>query len=231
MKKVQDIRNLFLEKYNNKEFVHDLTGRESAGSTIEIINASFVADEDIIFGLHNNAYVEKELNWYLSQSLNVNDIGDPVPWIWKACATPEGYINSNYGWCIYSSDNGEQYKNCINELKNNPLSRRACMIYNRPSMWTDYNKDGKNDFICTFSVSCFIRNDKLQYCVYMRSNDAWAGYRNDYAWHKYVATQMIKDLNLDDFDIIWNAASLHIYARQFYLLDHYKETGEIGTKK
>ncbi|MEG1009387.1 MAG: thymidylate synthase, partial [Clostridia bacterium] len=190
MKNVQDIRKIFLDKYKREEFVFDKTGRKSAGTTVEIVNASFIADEPMIFGLENNEYVNKELNWYLSQSLNVNDIEGETPWIWKACATPEGFINSNYGWCIYSPENGNQYNNCINELKNNNLSRRASMIYNRPSMWEDYNKDGKNDFICTYSVSCFIRDNKLIYCVYMRSNDAWAGYRNDYAWHKYVANNM-----------------------------------------
>jgi len=222
--KVHDIRDLFLEKYKNNEFVIDKSGIK----TVEIVGANFEADENFIFGPPNEDYIKRELDWYKSKSLNVNDIVN-TPKIWKQVADPSGFINSNYGWCIFSKDNGKQYNKCRAELKSNKFSRRGTMIYNRPEMWVDYNKNGMSDFMCTYSVQFLIRNNTLYSLVYMRSNDAWAGYRNDYAWHQYVLNKLFTDLTHDgvylkDKIMMWNSASLHLYERQFYLIEEYEKT-------
>ena len=179
---ISDIKNQFIEKYNNNDFV-DVNGTK----TIEIINANFEVDknETTIFG-ELNEYADRELEWYKSMSLNVNDIPGKVPAIWKAVADNDGLINSNYGWCILSPDNYSQYKNCLKHLINNPNTRQACMIYTRPSMQYDYNANGMSDFMCTFAVQVFIRNGILIYNVLMRSNDAVYGFKNDLYWHRYV---------------------------------------------
>lgn len=233
MDSIQLIRLKLRNKYLNEEFVTDKSGVKC----VELINAAFIADEPAIFG-QVTEYAERELVWYKSQSLNVNDIPAPVPVIWKQVATKDGFINSNYGWCIWSEENGYQFKHAIKELVANPFSRRASMIYTRPSMHYDFNKDGMSDFMCTYSVQLFIRDNKLDYCVYMRSNDAWAGYRNDKYWHDYVHNEVLNELkkhpkfeNLELGTMYWNAASLHVYENQFYLLDHYASTGEIHITK
>ena len=214
---VSNIRNIFKEKLKMEDFVIDKTGVK----TIEIINAAFFANQPTIFGTVNEDYVQRELEWYKSMSLNVNDIPGGPPEIWKMVANPNGYINSNYGWCIYSQQNGNQYQNVLNELIKNPLSRRATMIYNRPTMHDDYNKGGMSDFMCTNAVQYLIRNNRLNALVYMRSNDAVFGYKNDYAWQKHVLEELVIDLRnewLDDIqigDIYWNVASLHVYERHF----------------
>ena len=218
---VSNIRNIFKEKLKMEDFVIDKTGVK----TVEIMNAAFFANAPSIFGTVNQDYIERELEWYKSMSLNVNDIPGGPPEIWKMVANPNGYINSNYGWCIYSQQNGNQYENVLNELIKNPLSRRATMIYNRPSMHDDYNKGGMSDFMCTNAVQYLIRNNKLNALVYMRSNDAVFGYKNDYAWQKYVLEQLVTDLRnewLDGIeigDIYWNVASLHVYERHFKFIN------------
>jgi thymidylate synthase len=214
--KVKDIRQQFVQKYIDKDFEVDKYG----GKTIDLNCVQFEADENYIFGEPNDDYIRRELTWYLSQSLNVNDI-ENTPKIWKKVADPDGFINSNYGWCIFSKENGNQYDNCLNELKNNRSSRRGTMIYNRPEMWIDYNKNGRSDFMCTYAVQFLIRHNILWSYVLMRSNDAWAGYRNDYAWHKYVLNKLANDLEIEKTMMIWNSGSLHLYDRQFYLLDQY----------
>ena len=118
---VDNIRQLIIDKYLDEDFVIDRTGSK----TIEIIGATFVADEDYVIRKPSYEYIERELEWYESQSLNVNDIPGETPQIWKSIASTEGEINSNYGWCIYSEDNGNQYKHVLRELKSNPNSRRA----------------------------------------------------------------------------------------------------------
>lgn len=218
---VKDIRNKFVEEYQKGNFLTDRTGCKF----IEILGANFIADEPYIFGEPNYEYIKRELEWYESQSLNVNDIPGGPPKIWKTVADDKGFINSNYGWCIYSEENGDQYGNCFFELKKNPDSRRATMIYIRPNMWQDYNKNGRSDFMCTYAVQYFIRNKELIASVFMRSNDSWAGYRNDYSWQKHVLDKLSKQLGVKPGFIIWNAGNLHLYDRQFYLLDYYIKTG------
>jgi thymidylate synthase len=211
---VKDIRKEFLRKLMYADFVIDKSGCKM----IEIMGASFIADEPAIFGTLNTDYAEREVEWYESQSLNVNDIPGETPTIWKSVATPEGYINSNYGYLIFSEENGNQYRNVLNELKQNPFSRRATMIYTRPSIWSDYNKDGMSDFICTNAVGYLIRNGKLHAHVVMRSNDTIFGYRNDYYWQEYVLKKLAKDLNVEVGTIMWNCSSLHVYEKHFHLV-------------
>lgn len=220
MNRVVDIRQEFLKRYKAKDFVTDKSGCK----TVDIVSAQFLADEDHIFGKPDEDYIRRELEWYNSMSLNVKDL-EKTPKIWQSVADKNGLINSNYGWCIYSEDNCSQYDNCLNELRRNPLSRRATMIYNRPSMWREYDENGRSDFMCTFATQYFIRDAKLISIVYMRSNDAIFGYKNDRAWQKHVSVKLADDLGVEVGELIWNAGSLHVYDSQFYLMDFYEETG------
>lgn len=221
------IKEIFINKYNNGDFRILYNGEVK---TIEIQNAHFIADKDYIIREPNYDYASREIEWYKSQSLFVEDIPGKTPVIWEQCADEEGKINSNYGWCIWSNENGNQYKSCIRTLIKDPYSRQACMLYIRPSMQKDSNKNGMHDFMCTYSVQCFLNDDvetggyKLKYIVNMRSNDAVFGYCNDVLWHKFVANKMIEDLQIKLNKqvklehIEWNAGSLHVYERHFKYL-------------
>lgn len=212
MLKVEYIRDYFIQELKSERFVIDKTGVK----TIEMIGATFEANEPMIFGEVNEDYVERELEWYKSMSLYVEDIPGKTPAIWQQVADRSGKINSNYGWAIWHKDNYLQYSRVLNELTFSPNSRRAVMIYTRPSMWEDYNRDGMSDFMCTNAVQYMIRDDQLIAVVQMRSNDVVFGYRNDYAWQKYVADRLSADLNLTkEPHIIWHVGSLHVYERHF----------------
>ena len=225
---------------NREATMTGLTGN----TTIEIVGATFIADEESIFGEVNWDYVKREEEWYNSMSLSVNAIPGGAPQIWKAVADKDGYINSNYGWCIYSPENGFslseqtdyniveiaglcQYEKAFRELKANPESRRAVMIYTRPSMWLDYNKNGRSDFMCTNAVQYLIRDGQLHAVVQMRSNDSIFGFRNDRAWQQHVLDKLANDLNVPAGNLYWNVGSLHVYARHYYLVDHFAQTGEL----
>ncbi|QPB08999.1 dCMP hydroxymethylase [Klebsiella phage Metamorpho] len=230
---VEDIRQEFAEALLNKEFVIDKTGAK----TIEIVGASFLADDKLIFGAVNDEYVARELEWYKSKSLFVKDIPGETPAIWKSIASKNGEINSNYGWAIWSPQNYLQFANCAAELIHNPDSRRGIMIYTRPQMQYDFERDGMSDFMCTNTVQYLIRNNKVHAVVNMRSNDVVFGYRNDYAWQLHVLELLTKTVSAasnkeyEVGDIIWNVGSLHVYSRHFYLVDHYTHTGETHIAK
>jgi thymidylate synthase len=220
---VQSIREYFIDELRNERFTEDRTGQK----TIELLGASFIADEPAIFGTPNEDYIDREIEWYESGSTNINDIyGEErePPKAWQISANRHGEINSNYGRLIFSPTYHRQYINALTELKANPDSRRACMIYTRPSIWNEYNENGRNDFICTNSVTYYIRDECIHCVVQMRSNDLVFGYKNDRAWQKYVLDRFVEQYNsmadgdLKAGDIYWQVQNLHVYSRHFHLV-------------
>lgn len=194
-------------------------------SVVELIGASFLADEPVIFGPKpDQEYVDAEIAWYMSQSLDVDDLATAwgraaPPAVWRTVADKDGFINSNYGYLLFSAQNGMQYQNVVRQLKADPESRRGTAVYTRPTIHYDATADGANDFICTNAVNYFIRDDALDAVVQMRSNDVVFGYRNDYAWQHHVLRMMAADLGVPPGDIIWQAASLHVYERHFKFIE------------
>ena len=223
---VKEVRQFFIDELKDEAFTIDKTGQR----TIELIGASFIAYEPSIFGAVNQDYVDAEIGWYETQSTNINDIYDDKlpPQAWIYTANPHGEINSNYGHLIYSDKYGNQYNRVLNELLANPDGRRASMIYQRPSIWVDFNDQGKNDFICTNSVTYYIRDSTLHAVVQMRSNDVIYGYKNDYAWQRHVLEKLCFDYNNEDRyvngnviepgHLYWQVQNLHVYERHFHLV-------------
>lgn len=224
----EDILKLFKNKYKNDEF---------RGNTVELQNIHFICDKDYIVREPNYDYAKREIEWYESQSLNVNDIPGGAPTIWKQVATSLGYINSNYGWCIFGEDNGKQYEHCLKSLLKDHTTRQAVMIYTRPQMQNDWNKNEMHDFMCTHYVHCFLNEVQhpennvevyeLKYIVYQRSCDAVFGFNNDFQWHKYVYDKLYNDLieagipmSENKPFIEYNCGSLHVYDRHFKHLEN-----------
>jgi len=217
-----DIKEVFKKHLEAKNYVTDKTGVK----TIEILGASFVADKPAIFGTPNEEYIKVEIDWYNSRSTNINDIYNDkeAPQAWQYSANTHGEINSNYGHLIFSKKYHKQYQHVLQELcEVNPDSRRASMIYQRPNIWREYKENGKNDFICTNAVTYYIRDGYLHAAVQMRSNDVMFGYRNDYAWQRYVQEKLQTDLYYNGIKtelghIYWQVQNLHVYERHFNLV-------------
>lgn len=215
---VSDIRNTLQTMYDKEQFITDKTGCK----TIQILGASFIADKPTIFGKVNQEYIDAEINWYKLGSTNIHDIDyDPTPAAWQYTADNNGEINSNYGRLINSPLYFNQYNNAKEELQRNSNSRRATMVYTRPSIWEEYQDNGKNDFICTNAVSFYINSlsSQVDCVVQMRSNDVVYGYKNDYAWHEHVLNKLSNDLGYDSGLIYWQVQNLHIYERHFKYLE------------
>ena len=224
---VKDIREFFIGELNDGEFTIDKTVQK----TIELFGSSFLATEPAIFGEPVKDYINAEIAWYESQSTNINKLAKiygKSPVAWQYAANDYGEINSNYGHLIYSEKFYSQYNNVLQELLKNPDGRRATMVYNRPSIWKEYNEDGKSDFICTNAVTYYIRDGILHAVVQMRSNDVVFGYKNDYAWQFHVMEKLCFDYNNEDRYVngntiepgmmMWQVQNLHVYERHFNLV-------------
>jgi thymidylate synthase len=220
---VSGIREFFIGKLKDEAFTTDKTGAK----TIEMFGASFIADEPSIFGEPNQEYIDAELAWYESMSTNINDIhgkDKAPPAAWQYSADAHGNINSNYGHLVFSEKYHGQYYKAIEELASNPDSRRAQMVYNRPSIWVEFDEGGKSDFICTNAQTFYIRDGKLHMLSQMRSNDVVFGYKNDYAWAQYLMDYAIGslaeqfDVHVEKGDLTWQVMNLHVYERHFDLV-------------
>jgi thymidylate synthase len=230
---VRDLLLQLLDKLNNNEII--VTGKnasQSAGqeSYVELSNASFELDPYSPFiSIDNNfktpkKYFGQELDWYKSMDLSI--IGHPgieTNPTWNSCCTQDDKkeVNSNYGWCVFSEENGSQYDNCYNVLAKDSTSRNGLIIYTRPNIHSDMFRDGAHDQICTVFSQFFIRDGALQMTHVMRSSDIRFGLIcSDLAWTCFVYQHMYKDLlkvypDLKVGKIFWLSTSLHLYSRHY----------------
>ena len=178
-------------------------------------------------------YVKAELDWYKSMDLSIiGHEGIENNPTWQSCCTKDEKkeINSNYGWCVFSEENGSQYDNCLEVLKKDKTTRNAIIMYNRPEIYKDYKRNGMHDMICTFMSHFFIRNNKLYMIHNMRSNDVRYGFIcSDLAWNCFVYQNMYEDLkstypDLEVGTIIWTSDSMHLYSRHFDDLKNFFES-------
>lgn len=224
---INEVRRCLANKLFFKQFVRDKSGVK----TVELVGESFDASENALFGEPSHEYIRREISWYYSMSRSVNAIEGNTPAIWKYVSDDNGYINSNYGWCVFSNKynqydcvppgehNHNQYAEVLRALDANPDTRQAIMIYTRPTMHKDAVEDGRKDFMCTNTVQYLIRDGALDCIVNMRSNDAIFGYRNDWAWQEHIQRRLAEQLNVGVGRIIWQVGSLHVYERHFGLIE------------
>lgn len=198
---------------------------DSHNIAYEIIGAQLTFTNDGIIDGSSKNYIENELNWYKSQDLCIKGhAGIEDNPVWQSCATKLGLVNSNYGWCILSEQNCNQFEEACRSLARDIDTKQAIMVYTRPNIHAECadNIHAHYDMICTCYTNTVIRDDKLIHLVHMRSNDIWYGLRNDLAWQQEVQRMVLerireysyskfKDVKLGK--IIWNADSLHLYAR------------------
>lgn len=217
-----DIIKMLKEKYKKQQF-------DSLGN-ISILSASFVVTTNDMLKEPNEEYIRRELEWYLSESLNVNDIPGKTPKIWEQVSDKDGFINSNYGWTTFSKENYSQFNKVLEELsKNNKYSRQGVIIFIRPTMHEDSKRNGMHDFICTYCYNFKIEKDideidKLYMMVNMRSNDCVYGFLNDKGFADYVFNKMLEELkktypDLQKGVMFWKADNFHVYPRHFKYLE------------
>lgn len=216
-----------------KEFYKKIISNDIVNGTVEILEYSDWFDPSYEFIDYfdikkaSRKYIENEKNWYMSLDRSIKGHpGIESNKIWQYCASKDEKqeVNSQYGWIVFSPENGvndkNQYECCLEHLVNDINTRQAGMIYTRPTIHSEYCENGKHDFICTTEVWVHIRNNRLIYSVNMRSNDFFTGFVNDWAWHYFVYHKLMNDLHERGIDvelgnIYWHASSFHVYERNF----------------
>ena len=228
--------------------LHESSVQENG--TKELLHQVFLADKNHIVRKPKEPYQSNELAWFISQSRDIKDLelfAGFTPKIWKDIAEVDGTVNSNYGWCCLSKENGNQFENAMKHLKMDKNSRRAIMIYNRPSMHTDWIKNRattrygnitntnlvdwskdedtyknlRGDFMCCQNNHFIIRDNKLHMTVHMRSLDAVYGYNADYIWFDFIFDKAVQYLKRTYPDL--TRGDMVIYADSVHVYERHFE--------
>ena len=232
--------------------------KPNENGTKELLHAVFVADKNYIVRKPKEPYQTNELEWFISKSRNVEDLksfAGFIPKIWNDISDVEGIINSNYGWCCLSKENGSQFDNAMKHLEKDKNSRRAIMIYNRPSMHDDWSskrvarsydkprlvenyswhyltdkeyRELRGDFMCCQNNHFIIRDNKLIMTVHMRSLDAVYGYNADYIWFDWIFNKAVQYLKKTYEDL--ERGDMVIYADSVHVYEmHYEDLKKEAT--
>ena len=120
--KVSDVRDYFIGAKQGGGYGQTID--KTGVRCLELIGASFLADEPAIFGTPNVEYIQAEINWYLSQSLNIEDIYGKVPGFTNIGNAPMGGVSmipfSQYGPNLLQRAGGGE----INNLRQGGFPRK-----------------------------------------------------------------------------------------------------------
>ena len=168
----------------------------------------------------NWKYLAGEMAWYLKKDRDVDYIGQ-FSGFWSNITNPNtNEINSNYGSLVF---NKEQFGWAVDSLLKDKNSRQAIMFFNQPK----FQFEGNKDFVCTMYANFFIRNNKLNMKIQMRSNDIFYGLTFDAPFFSFLHQSVyliLKDQYPDlELGIYHHSAdNIHFYERHFELAQQIK---------
>jgi thymidylate synthase len=164
-------------------------------------------------------YFAGELAWYLMKDTDIEYINQ-FSNFWKNITNPgTNQINSNYGSLLF----GDQLAWCLESLQKDINTRQAIAFLNQPK----FQFEGNKDFVCTMYLNFFVRNNKLNMKVQMRSNDIFYGLTYDAPFFAFVHQHMYlwlketySDLELGTYTHF--ADNIHFYEHHFELASKIK---------
>lgn len=153
-------------------------------------------------------YAVGELAWYLSGSNKVKDISRFAK-KWAEISDDGETNNSAYGYRIrnfYGFDQWEFVKDLIMRDHNT----RQAVIHIKEA-----NNAPTKDTPCTVYLQFFLRDNKLNLSVHMRSNDIWMGVPYDMFSFCFLQMKMAMELGVEIGTYTHYAGSLHLYQRDY----------------
>ena len=160
----------------------------------------------------NWKYFGGELCWYLNRDRDVDYIGQ-FSGMWSTLTNPDSNeINSNYGYLLL----GGQLQWALDSLKSDKNTRQAISFLNQPK----FQFEGNKDFVCTMYLNFFIRDNKLNMKVQMRSNDIFYGLTFDAPYfsfiHQHMRLWLLETYPELELGTYYHCAdNIHFYERHF----------------
>ncbi len=155
--------------------------------------------------------VVHELLWFLKGDSNVQYLRDNGVTIWDEWADEKGELGPIYGvqwrkWKTSQNQFIDQISDLINQIQNNPNSRRLLV--------TAWNPEFINQMAlppCHTFFQCYVHNQKLSLHLYQRSGDAFLGVPFNIASYALLIHLIAQVCNLKVGEFIHSFGDAHIY--------------------
>jgi thymidylate synthase len=210
MRQYLDLLNHVLEHGDKKE---DRTGT----GTISVFGYQMRFDLSEKFPLLTTKKVHlksviHELLWFLKGSTNIGYLKENGVSIWDEWADENGDLGPVYGsqWRSWQTSDGrtiDQISNLIENIKNNPDSRRLIV-----SAWNVGEVDKMKLPPCHCFFQFYIANDKLSCQLYQRSADIFLGVPFNIASYALLTLMIAQVTNLAPGEFVHTLGDAHIYS-------------------
>lgn len=170
-----------------------------------------------------------ELLWFLKGDTNIKYLQDNGVKIWDAWADNNGDLGPVYGhqWRNWNSEEIDQIKDLITELKTNPNSRRMIVSAWNPSVLPDTTKSFEENVAnnkaalppCHAFFQFYVSNGKLSCQLYQRSADIFLGVPFNIASYALLTMMIAQVCDLEAGEFIHTFGDAHIYNNHFEQLE------------
>ena len=152
-----------------------------------------------------------ELLWFLRGDTNINYLKDHGVSIWDEWADENGELGPVYGhqWRSWPDENGgtiDQIQNVVNQIKNNPDSRRMIV-----SAWNVAEVERMALPPCHTMFQFYVANGRLSLQLYQRSADTFLGVPFNIASYALLLQMMAQVTGLKAGDFIHTTGDTHLY--------------------
>ena len=156
-----------------------------------------------------------ELLWFLKGETNISYLKENGVSIWDEWADENGELGPVYGyqWRSWPGRNGEtidQISGLIDQIKNNPDSRRLIVTAWNPS---DVEKMALPPCHCLFQF--YVSNGKISCQLYQRSADIFLGVPFNIASYALLTMMIAKILKLEIGEFVHTFGDAHLYSNHF----------------
>lgn len=152
-----------------------------------------------------------ELLWFLNGDTNVDYLNKNGVTIWDEWADAAGELGPIYGkqWRKWETRDGraiDQIQTVIDEIKNNPDSRRLIV-----SAWNVGELEKMALPPCHLLFQFYVAEDKLSCQLYQRSADSFLGVPFNIASYSLLTSMVAQQCDLLPGDFVWTGGDCHIY--------------------
>jgi thymidylate synthase len=161
--------------------------------------------------LHTKSIIH-ELLWFLKGDTNVKYLQENGVKIWNEWADENGELGPVYGhqWRSWPAKDGstiDQISNVVNQIKNNPDSRRLIV-----SAWNVADVDHMALPPCHCFFQFYVAEGKLSCQLYQRSADVFLGVPFNIASYALLVHMMAQATNLEVGEFVHTFGDVHIYS-------------------
>ena len=166
-----------------------------------------------------------ELLWFLKGDTNIDYLKENGVNIWNAWADKNGDLGPVYGfqWRNWNNDGIDQIKILMEDLVNNPNSRRHLISAWNPSVLPDTSKSFESNVAngkaalppCHAFFQFYVSNGKLSCQLYQRSADVFLGVPFNIASYSLLTMMIAQVCNLKLGDFVHTFGDAHIYSNHF----------------